>query len=350
MITMSTPRKRLGFACKWLNSKTESKDKAIRAAERELNTSSTTVAWLNRQTRSAAEDKLWSVAKHNVASIYKLMQRVATLDPSMHMMRISSDILPVYTEPTWRYFWQQPDVMQWCEIEFAKLGEYARSQDIRLSFHPGQFCVLASESDDIVGRSIEEFEYHVNMARWMGYGKSWHDHGFKINVHIAGRRGPQGIIDVLGRLTPEARNLITIENDEMSWGVDASLELKNHVALVLDIHHHLINTGGEYFQVMDNRWKQICDSWRGIRPVIHYSLSREDILVNHCVHTLPNIAAILANGQAKKAKLRAHSDDAWNLASNKWALEFWNDSDIMLEAKYKNIATKTLLEQYHASV
>lgn len=341
-------RKRIGFACKWLNSKTESKDKAIRAAERELNTSSTTVAWLNRQTRSVAEDKLWSVAKHNVASIYKLMQRVATLDPRMHMMRISSDILPVYTEPTWRYFWQQADVRNWCEQEFAKLGEYARSQDIRLSFHPGQFCVLASESDDIVNRSIEEFEYHVNMARWMGYGQSWHDHGFKINVHIAGRRGPQGIIDVLGKLTPEARNLITIENDEMSWGIDASLVLKNHVALVLDIHHHLINTGGEYFKVTDDRWKQICDSWHGVRPVIHYSLSREDVLKDHCPLTLPNIADILANGQAKKTKLRAHSDDAWNAASNQWALEFWQDSDIMVEAKYKNIATQRLLEQIDA--
>ena len=344
----NSTRPRIGFACKWLNSKTESRDKAIRAAERELNTSSTTVAWLNRQSRAAAEDRLWSVAKHNVSSIHKLMQRVATLDPRLHMMRISSDILPVYTEPTWRYFWQQSDVKQWCETEFAKLGEYARANDIRLSFHPGQFCVLASESDDIVTRSIEEFEYHVNMARWMGYGKSWHDHGFKINVHIAGRRGPQGIIDVLNRLTPEARNLLTIENDEMSWGIDASLELQKHVALVLDIHHHLINTGGEYFQPLDHRWQQVCDSWRGVRPVIHYSLSREDLLQDHCKQTLPNVGEMLQSGTAKKAKLRAHSDDAWNAASNTWALKFWDNADIMLEAKYKNIAALTLLEHHDA--
>lgn len=44
-------KQRIGFCCKWLNSREESKDKAVRAAERELNTSSTTVAWLNRQTR-----------------------------------------------------------------------------------------------------------------------------------------------------------------------------------------------------------------------------------------------------------------------------------------------------------
>jgi UV DNA damage endonuclease len=99
--------------------------------------------------------------------------------------------------------------------------------------------VLASESADVVRRSIDEFEYHANMARWMGFGKKWQD-GCKINVHISGRQGPEGIKRVLPRLSPEARNLITIENDEIGHGLDASLELEKDVALVLDIHHHLI--------------------------------------------------------------------------------------------------------------
>ena len=57
----------------------------------------------------------------------------------------------------------------------------------------------------------------------------------KLNVHISGRQGYQGIIDVLPKLSPEARNTIAIENDEMCHGLDASLMLKDHVALVLDI-------------------------------------------------------------------------------------------------------------------
>ena len=90
----------------------------------------------------------------------------------------------------------------------------ARTLDVKVSFHPGQFCVLSSETPEIVERSIEEFEYHADMARWMGFGKSFQD-GCKINVHISGRQGPAGIIKALTRLSPEARNLITIENDEM---------------------------------------------------------------------------------------------------------------------------------------
>jgi len=336
---------RIGFCCKWLNSTTESKDKKIRAAERELNTSSTTVAWLNRQPVSVAEDRLWEVMQHNLQSVKNVLARVATLDKRLHMMRLSSDLLPMYTESTWGYFWKKSDVRSFYEKQFAEIGEFARANDIRLSFHPGQFCVLASSDLQIVMRSIEEFEYHVDMARMMGYGSSWHDHGFKINVHISGREGPFGIRGALHAMSPEARNLITIENEEMKWGIDDCLELEKDVALVLDIHHHLIHTGGEYMDPKDDRWKRVVASWRGVRPTIHYSLSREDVLVNHCVNTLPDVNTLLENKISNKSRLRAHSDDAWNTAVNTWALGFWPDADIMLEAKWKNMAAKTLLEQ-----
>lgn len=334
---------RIGFACKWLNSTDESKDKKIRAEERELNTSTTTVAWLNRQSRDTAEQKLLEVMQHNLRSVKNMLERVNKLDKRLHMVRLSSDLLPMYTEATWGYFWQGADVRAYYEREFGEIGEFARANDIRLSFHPGQFCVLASSDEKIVNRSIEEFEYHVDMARAMGYGSSWHDHGFKINVHISGSKGPAGITDALKRMTPEARNLITIENEEMKWGLDDCLALEKKVAIVLDIHHHLIHSGGEYIQPTDDRWKRVVDSWQGIRPAMHYSLSREDVLVNHCKATRPDVRALLENKTVNRAKLRAHSDDTWNLDCNSWALSFWPDSDIMVETKWKNIASANLL-------
>jgi UV DNA damage repair endonuclease len=210
-----------------------------------------------------------------------------------------------------------------------------------LSFHPGQFTVLASINEGIVGRSIEEFEYHTDMARWMGYGETFQD--FKINVHISGKQGPDGIKRVMQRLSPEARNCITIEIDEMTWGIDASLELVDTCALVLDIHHHWINTG-EYIEATDDRVKRISDSWRGVRPVIHYSVSREDCLVEHTQHQRPDLRTLLENGY-KKQKLRAHSDFYWNTATNKWALSFLDTHDIMCESKGKNLASFTLHQQ-----
>ena len=332
--------RRIGFACKYMHPDQTQKKKLLEEIQRPLNTRSTTVQWLNRQTRDVAEQRLWDIMVHNIQSFYNLVEWVGGLPKELRMVRLGSDVLPVYTQADWSYYWKKPDVIAYCETHFAKVGELARKLDVRLSMHPGQFTVLASDSPDIVNRSIEEFEYHVDCIRWMGYGQQFQD--FKCNVHISGRQGPAGIQAVLPRLSQEARNCITIENDEMSWGTEASLELEKDVALVLDIHHHWVRTG-EYIQPTDDRYLRIIDSWRGVRPVIHYSVSREDLLIGHDADTLPNMEELLELG-FKKAKLRAHSDFMWNRAVNDWALSFRDTADIMVESKAKNLASSALLE------
>jgi UV DNA damage repair endonuclease len=204
--------------------------------------------------------------------------------------------------------------------------------------HPGQFVVLASINEGIVGRSIEEFEYHADMARYMGYGKSFQD--FKINVHISGKQGPEGIRRAYQRLSTEARNCITIENEENSWGLNDCLDISDIVPIVLDVHHHWIREG-EYLLPTDDRVKRVVDSWRGLRPTMHYSVSREDYLVHHDIATAPVHAQLLLDGY-KKQKLRAHSDFYWNTATNDWALSFLDTHDIMCESKGKNLASFAL--------
>jgi|TARA_B110000285_G_scaffold134212_1_gene150479 UV DNA damage repair endonuclease len=313
--------------------------KVLEEIQRPLNTKSTTVQWLNRQTREEAEQRLWDIMVHNIAAYKRLIEYVGSLPPQLRMVRLGSDVLPVYTQRDWSYYWRRPDVVAYAEREFAKVGDTARALDVRLSMHPGQFTVLASDSSEIVERSIEEFEYHTDVIRWMGYGKNWQD--FKCNVHISGRRGPAGIIDALQRLSPEARNCITIENDENKWGIADSLELEKHCALVLDIHHHWCREG-EYIQPTDDRFKRVIDSWRGVRPAIHYSYSRTEQLPEGYAHnTLPDKAALLEAGY-KKGKLRAHSDWYPNNVVNDYALSFLPYADIMCESKMKNLASINL--------
>ena len=328
---------KVGFACKYLYHDQTQKKKLLEEIQRPLTERSTTVRWLNNQTRDVAEQRLWDIMSHNAAAAKRLVEYVGSLPENQRMVRLGSNQLPCATQEDWRYFWQLPDVVAYCEREYAKVGETARHLSVRMSMHPGQFCVLASDNPDIVERSIEEFEYHVNLIRWMGFGKQFQD--FKCNVHISGRQGPAGIKHAVEqRLSPEARNTITIENDENSWGIDASLELANTCALVLDIHHHWCHSAGEYIQPTDDRYLRIIDSWRGVRPVIHYSVSREDYIVDHDPNVLPDFQALLEQGY-KKAKLRAHSDFMWNNAVNEWAGSFRNTADIMVEAKMKNLAS-----------
>ena len=334
--------KRIGFACKYMHPDQTQKKKLLEEIQRPLNTKSTTVQWLNRQSKEVAEQRLWDIMVHNIQSYYNLIEYVGGLPNELRMVRLGSDVLPVYTQSDWSYYWQLPDVRRYCEQNFSRVGDLARDLDVRLSMHPGQFTVLASDDEDIVRRSIEEFEYHTDVIRWMGYGKQFQD--FKCNVHISGRKGPAGIKDALKSLSPEARNCITIENDENKWGLEHSLELADDLALVLDIHHHWCREG-EYIDPTDDRFKRVIDSWRGVRPAIHYSVSREDLLPLHNTRTRPDFRALEEQGY-KKSKLRAHSDYMWNDAVNDWALTFLDYADIMVESKCKNLASINLYKYY----
>lgn len=332
---------KIGFACKWIDRPDQVNGIKPKDECKRYNTGATTVAWLNRQTREVAEQKLWDLMKQNIEATRLLVQRVGELDNGLRMVRLSSDILPVYTESSWRYFWKLPDVQRYAEGAFAKVGGLARNRGVRVSFHPGQFTVLASDNPEIVERSIEEFEYHADMARWMGFGRSFQD--FKINVHIAGRAGPEGIRRAYSRLSPEARNTITIENEEISYGLDDCLTISDLVPIVLDIHHCWLHEG-QYIRPQDPRIQRIIASWRGVRPVIHYSVSREDLLRDFPRNQLPNYGTLVESGY-KKQKLRAHSDFYWNDAVNTWALGHLSWADMMCESKAKNLASFTLFEK-----
>jgi UV DNA damage repair endonuclease len=333
-------KKRIGFACKWINDPSEVGGMKVNAADRDLNGRSTTMRWL-REHPAEAEQRQWDIMNHNAAAAVRLIERVGSLEPDLRMVRLGSEMLQGYTEKDWQAWWQRQEIQDHLEKIFAPVGEAARRLDVRISFHPGQFCVLASENPGIVERSIEEFEYHADMARWMGFGRTFQD--MKINVHISGKRGAQGIRDVYGRLSPEARNCITIENEENSHGLDDCLALADLVPIVLDIHHHWIREG-EYIDPDSDRVDRVVGSWRGLRPTLHYSVSREDVLVGHDSQTLPDHAALLAQGY-KKQKLRAHSDFYWNHAVNEWALGFCDRFDIMCESKGKNLSSRSLYEQ-----
>ena len=337
---MITNIPRIGFACKWIDRPDQTDGIGAKDDAKKYNTGGTTMTWL-RNHPAEAEQKLWNLMVGNIEATRKLVARVATLPESLRMVRLSSDILGGYTHNDWQHFWQRHDVQSYCEKHFAEVGRIAKENNVRISFHPGQFTVLASDNPGIVENSIKEFEYHADMARWMGYGARFQD--CKINVHIAGRKGPDGIREAYKRLTPEARNCITIENEEMKYGIESCLTLATTLPIVLDIHHHFINTG-EYIDPRDDRCKRVIDSWRGVRPTLHYSCSREDILTGHDASTAPDLNTLLEAGH-KKQKLRAHSDFMWNTATNKWALPFLEWADIMVEAKGKNLASFALAEQ-----
>lgn len=338
---MNTNTPKIGFACKWIDNVDQIDGIGPKDDAGKYSTHTTTIAWLSRQTKEVAEEKIYDLVQQNLQNTFNLVNKISQLPLNLRMVRLSSDVLPVYTHKDWSYFYKRSDVLGILQHGFAKIGHAAQENNVRLSFHPGQFTVLASENPGIVENSIEEFEYHADMARMMGYGKSFQD--FKINVHISGKQGPDGVRAAHKRLSTVAQNCITIENEENAWGLDNSLELADLLPIVLDVHHHWCREG-EWLSPSDDRVQRVVDSWRGVRPTMHYSQSREDYLVNHPTNVQPNMEALKESGY-KKQKLRAHSDHYWNDATNDWVLGYVPTHDIMCESKAKNIASFSLYEK-----
>lgn len=339
---MSTPR--IGFACKKIDFP-EQVD-GIKPTDdcKKYNTGSTTVAWLGRQTQTVAIEKLWSLMRQNIQAARLLVEYVSGLAPSLRMVRLSSDLLPVYTHPTWSWFWQHADVIAYCEREFGRIGAIAREKDVRLSFHPGQFCCVVSENPGVVERSLEELEYHATMARWMSFGQTKLD--FKINVHLSGKLGVAGFDTAWQQMSPELRNCLTLENDEYQAGLDTLLVLKDKVGIVLDIHHHFINTG-EYIQPTDARIQGVIESWAGVRPTIHYSQSKSEYLsaFDNCMPTMDQLLLV-----ANKSKLRGHGAFYNHTKLNDWALGHLSWANIQAESKSKNLGSFALHDYWQSTL
>ena len=137
---------KIGFACKWIDDPSQVNGIKPKDDAKKYNTGTTTVRWLNSQSRDVAEQRLWDLMVQNIESTRLLVERVSELDPHLRMVRLSSDILPCYTHADYSGYWMDASVVSYATKAFERVGAHARLHGVRLSFHPGQFTVLASDN------------------------------------------------------------------------------------------------------------------------------------------------------------------------------------------------------------
>lgn len=340
---MLPPDARLGFCCKYIppEDPAHTTKVAVARAAAAMNLTTVTMAHLEKL-GDKAFDKIVAAVAHNIEAQLAQIRHVAARPPVERLLRMASTLLPAYNHPLYRGFYREPALRDLVETGLARIGELAREADVRLSLHPSQFCVIASENETALANGIAELEYHADVMRMMGFGEGWHPHGAHINIHGGARApGVEGFRAGLKRLSETARNLVTVENDEVSYGLDDLLALADDLPIVLDLHHHWIASRGEYIEPDDPRIARVAASWRGVRPISHVSVSREDILVDHDPRTLPDYEALAATG-LKLRDLRAHSDMMWNRAVNDLVARHLAWSDFEIEAKWKNLASEQI--------
>ncbi len=151
--------------------------------------------------------------------------------------RIGSSILPIKTHPLIGYSIEDLPNAKIIVQTFKECGRFAVEHIIRTVFHPDQFVVLNSPRADVVAKSIQDLEYHAEVAQWT--------HADVINIHAGGAYGdkPTALVAFarnLQRLSPAARSRLTLENDDKIFTPSDLLPLcrAEGLPLVYDVHHH----------------------------------------------------------------------------------------------------------------
>lgn len=339
-MSITTPR--LGFCCKFLPDDPGPDKEAARTAKdllRTMNLTTVTMAHLTRLGPAATREKLAGIVAHNLAALHRQVEWVAARPPVERLLRIASSVLPGYTHPIAREHYAAPELRRAVETGLAAIGERARAGGVRLGFHPGPFCILGTAGEAALTNAVEELDYHAELMGLMGYA-GWHPDGAHVNIHVGARAGGTAAFRAnLPKVSRAARDLVTVENDETSFGFDEVLELADVVPIVLDLHHHWIASAGDYAEPDDPRIARVQDSWRGVRPMSHVSAPKEVYAVDP--DRLPDFAALVAAG-AKPRDLMAHSDMMWNRALNELVARHLAWSDFEIEAKMKNLASTDL--------
>lgn len=331
---------RIGYCCTYV-SPTGDED-----AARLLNMRGPTIASIARPGGTETAARLEAVIAENLDTLDRQIAIVAALPALERLFRIQSNFLIGWSHPALSDAWT-PSLRSAVRSRLKRSGEAARAGDVRLSMHPAQHAILATLNPAALDNALRDIEEHAEIFAMLGYS-GWHPHGASINIHGGSRAaGIGGLRSGLDRVSAAALGLLTVENDEISFGLDDLLAVADRVALVVDFHHHWIFTRGEWLSPDDPRVATIKQSWRGVRPLAHISVSRENVVVGHDEEVLPDFAALEAAGH-KASKLRGHSDRMWNRAANDFVAGHLVWCDVEVEAKSKNLASRDLADHVRA--
>ena len=114
---------------------------------------------------------------------------------------------------------------------------------IRVTTHPGQFTVLSSDNKDTVSNAVVELANHAWVFDTMGFPQTPYA---AINIHGGKRDRLAQLVDGIRSLPDNARNRLTLENDESCYNLLDLLPAyeATGVPVCWDSHHHTFNDAG----------------------------------------------------------------------------------------------------------
>jgi len=222
----------------------------------------------NRTFRLASytEDKLIETVENNLNCLENVLKY--NVAHGFMFFRITSELVPFASHPICEFNWAKQFT-----AKFAKIGEFIRENDIRISMHPDQFTLLNSPKQEVVERSIAELDYHATALDAMNL-----DSTAKIQIHVGGvynerENAMTRFIDVHSNLPDKISRRLVVENDDRNYPLKDCLHIheRTGIPVLFDIfHHRLLNHGeppDQALAVAAATWNKNKDG----RPMLDYS-------------------------------------------------------------------------------
>lgn len=225
----------------------------------------TTAAYIARQSRKGAIEKLSDIALQNTVALRQALEFCVA--NGIGSFRINNEVLPLRTHPLHGY---EPTKLRGGKhivAAFREAGEFAAEHDLRTLFHPDQYVVLNSPNPNVVANSIRELEHLAELAAWT--------HADVLIVHGGGAYGEKDValarfVETVERLPNEVRRRLAVENDERVFSPSDLLPICKRTGLpfVYDVHHHRCHADGV---TVEGTTEAAMATWRDREPLFHIS-------------------------------------------------------------------------------
>jgi UV DNA damage endonuclease len=270
--------------------------------------------------RDVALRKATRIASSNLRNTLRILRHAKA--SGVEVYRFSSKLIPLLGHEATSDW----DFIHHLREEFAEIGDFVRSNHMRVSFHPDHYTLLNSPKPEIFHSSIRVLHNHVRMLTAMGL-----DERAKLVLHVGGsyRDKQSSLTRFASHFTEvpvDIQARLTLENDDKTFTAKETqtLCLRLNLPHVLDIHHH--NCNHEEDSTLEDVVPKFLASWQGteLPPKAHMSSPKS----SH--------------------EFRAHADyinPAEVLPFLDLVREQDTDIDVMLEAKQKDEAVFHLIKE-----
>jgi len=221
-----------------------------------------------------AEDALYELGQRWLNNVHVTRLCIEHCSDNGWGYRVSSALFPCLTHPDFEYtikdVIQQDDIME----EFGDIKYYNAQGRVRLSTHPDQFNVLASENQAAVDKTIRELNHHGWVMDMLGCERSYYN---PMNIHVNCTKGDLSDISTrfmsnLAKCDESVTSRLVVENEDKGcWTVDNLLTYFD-IPITYDNLHDKCNPS----ETSSEACMYQCAATWNVRPLFHYSESHPE--------------------------------------------------------------------------